>query len=223
VKVNNDIFSVSFEDLNRSMNKMEKTNRQISDLGKFYLSQGKTKQHIPTNDCGPTAVAMIINIILVQSGIRNKKVSKKEVTSAISLIGRLPNWIPKIGGASAPWGLVKAFNQLAHENHIPWEAWRVDHANPILIANTLKKGGFISILRIWKNGGAHWSNIVHFVLKEGVIHLLDPNPYLSHLPSTKKIQVENWKTVKQDWERQPWWAKCLGIKRDLIVYQRIEQ
>ncbi len=202
---------------------MKPASHPISELGKFYLSQGKTKTHISTNDCGPTSVAMVINIILAQSGIRKKKVTKKEVTSAISILGRLPNWIPRIGGASAPWGLVKAFNQLANEFQLPWEARRVDYANPALITNTLKKGGFISILRIWKNGGAHWSNVVHFVQKEGGIYLLDPNPYLSHLPANKIIQVEDWKIVKRDWERQPWWAKCLGIKRDLIIYQRIEQ
>ena len=202
---------------------MEQNSRQVFNLGRFYLSQGMTQQQIPTNDCGPTAVAMMINILREQSGIRNKKVSKKEVTSAISLMGRIPNWIPKIGGASAPWGLVSAFNHLAHRNHIPWEARRVSHANSVLLAKTLKKSGYISILRVWKNGGAHWSNVIHIDLREGFIHLLDPNPYLAHLPASKIIQIEDWKTVKQDWERQPWWAKCLGIKRELIVYQSTDK
>jgi len=198
---------------------MDPNNRQIPNPGRFYLSQGMTKKLIPTNDCGPTAVAMMINIFREQSGIRIKKVSKKEVTSAISIMGRLPNWIPKIGGASAPWGLVNAFNHLAHRNQIPWEAHRVSHANLAFLANTLKRGGYISILRVWKNGGAHWSNVVHLDKKKGLIYLLDPNPSLDHLPVSKIIQTEDWKTVKQDWERQPWWAKCLGIRRELVVYQ----
>ena len=203
--------------------KIKQNNRQFPNLGRFYLSQGMSQQNIPTNDCGPTAVAMMINIFREQSGIRNKKVSKKEVITAIPLLGRLPNWIPNIGGASAPWGLVSAFNHLAHRNYIPWEACRVSHANPVLLAKTLKKSGFISILRVWKNGGAHWSNVVHFEIREGFIHLLDSNPCLEHSPVSKKIQIEDWKTVKQDWERQPWWAKCLGIKRELIVYQSTDK
>ena len=202
---------------------MERNNRQFPNLGRFYISQGMTQQQTPTNDCGPTAVAIVINIIREQSGIRDKKVSKKEVVSTISLIGRLPNWIPKIGGASAPWGLVSAFNHLAHQNHIPWEARRVSHANPILLAKTLKRGGYVSILRIWKNGGAHWSNGIHFDARKGLIHLLDPNPHLANLSPSKIIQIEDWKTVKQDWERQPWWAKCLGIKRELIIYQSTDK
>jgi len=202
---------------------MEKNRPQISNLGRFYLSQGITKQHISTNDCGPTAVAMILNIIMSeQSGNRYKKVSKKEVISAISTMGRLPNWIPKIGGASAPWGLVKAFNHLAHKNQIHWEARWVSHANPGLIAKSIKNVGYVSILRIWKNSGAHWANVIRFEQREGNIHLLDPNPFLAHLPDSKKIQIEEWRLVRQDWERQPWWAKWLGIKKELIIYQRIE-
>lgn len=202
---------------------MDRNNRQFPNLGRFYLSQGMTQQFNPTNDCGPTAVAMMLNIFREQSGIRNKKISKKEVTAAISIIGRLPNWIPKIGGASAPWGLADAFNHLAHRNHIPWEARRVSHANPVLLAKIQKKGGYISILRIWENGGAHWSNVIHFDARKEFIHLLDPNPYLENLPASKKIQIEDWKTVKQDWERQPWWAKFLGIERELIVYQSTDK
>ena len=202
---------------------MDKNSRQITRLGRFYLSQGMTQQQVPTNDCGPTSVAMMINLIQEQSGIRNEKVSKKEAASATSLMGRLPNWIPKIGGASAPWGLVNAFNHLALEVHLPWKAQRVSHANPALLTKTLRTSGYASILRVWKKGGAHWSNAIHFDRKEGLIHLLDPNPYLAHLPASKKIQVEVWKTVKQDWERQPWWAKCLGIKGELIIYQSTDK
>jgi len=199
---------------------MKRNIHQLSNFARFYLSQGITKQNIPSNDCGPTAVAMMINLIREKSISRVKKVSKKEVIAAIPLLGRLPDWIPLIGGASAPWGLASAFNILARENQIHWQARRACHANPVLIADTLKKGGYLSILRIWENGGAHWSNVVQFDLKKGFIYLLDPSPYLEHLLASKKIQLLKWKTVKRDWERQPWWAKCLGIKSELVVYQR---
>ena len=170
---------------------MNKNIRQNPNLGKFYLSQGMSQQHIPTNDCGPTSVAMNINMIQAQSNNRVKKVTKKEIASTFPLLGRVPNWIPKIGGASAPWGLVKAFNHFAHEEHIPWEARRVSHADPALISKTLQEGGFISILRFWKNGGAHWSNVLYFDPRNGVIHLLDPSPYLVRLPIAEKIQIED--------------------------------
>ena len=202
---------------------MQLNNRQLFKLGKFYLSQGMNQRANSTNDCGPTSVAMTINLILKQSNLRNKNISKKEVITAIPPLGRLPDWIPLIGGASAAWGLAEAFNNLAHENQIQWQAWRATHANSLFITRTLKKGGCLSILRIWKNGGAHWSNVVGFDLEKDSIYLLDPNPFLEHLPAYKKIQKEKWKTVKQDWERQPWWAKCLGIKKELIVYERTDK
>jgi hypothetical protein len=201
---------------------MEPNKQKGLDLGKHYLSQGMAKAHIPTNDCGPTSVAMMINLIQEKSGIRNKKISKKEVASVISFLGRIPKWIPRVGGASTPWGLVSAFNTLAHRNQIPWEAHRASHAEPSLIRRTLAKKGYLSILRVWKNGGAHWSNVVHFDKRKGKIQILDPNPYLSHLPASKIIQSEDWKTVQQDWERQPWWAKIFRIKRELIIYQRTD-
>jgi hypothetical protein len=194
-----------------------------SKQGEFYLSQGMSQKHIPTNDCGPTSVAMIINMIRAQSGIRDKKVTKKEVALFFPLFGRLPNWIPKTGGASAPWGLAKAFNHFAQENRIPWEARRVSQADPAFISKTLQESGFVSILRFWENGGAHWSNVVYFDPGKGVIHLLDPSPYLVHLPDAEKIQIEDWKMVKQDWERQPSWAKYLGLKREIIIYQSNEK
>jgi hypothetical protein len=201
---------------------MNNNNHPVSNLGKFYLSQGMSHLHIPTNDCGPTSLAMIINMIRAQSGIRGKKVTRMELASAFPLLGRLPNWIPIIGGASAPWGLVKAFNHFANKKHIPWEALRVSHADTALIPKTLQEGGFISILRFWGNGGAHWSNVIYFDSRKGILHLLDPNPYLAGLPVAEKIQVEDWKKVKQDWERQPRWAKCLGIKREMITYQKLD-
>ena len=55
------------------------------------------------------------------------------------------------------------------------------------------------------------------------MHLLDPSPYLAHLPAAKKIQIEDWNKVKLDWERQPWWAKCLGINQEIIIYQSTEK
>jgi hypothetical protein len=201
---------------------MELNKHKRLNLGKYYLSQGMAKAQIPTNDCGPTSVAMIINLIQEQSGIRNNKVTKIEVTSAFSILGRIPNWIPGIGGASTPWGLVSAFNTFARRNQFPWEAHRASHSDPSLIRKTLEKNGYLSILRVWKNGGAHWSNVVHFDERKGKIQILDPNPHLSHLPASKIIQSEDWKTVKQDWERQPGWAKVFRIKRELIIYQRTE-
>ncbi len=217
------IFSVFLNDYAKSINKMKRDIRPFSNLGRYYLSQGISPQNVPTNDCGPTAVAMMINLVQKQSGIKNNKVFKKEVIAAIPLWGRLPNWIQNIGGASAPWGLVNAFNHLALRNQIPWEARRVSHANPLLLVTTLKQGGYISILRVWKNGGAHWSNVVHLDRKNGLIYLLDPNPYLEHLPVSKKVQIEDWIIAHQDWERQPCWAKILGIKKELIVYQSTKE
>jgi hypothetical protein len=198
---------------------MKQNNPQFTNLGRYYMSQGITPQNVPTNDCGPTSVAMVINLIQEQSGIRNKKVFKNEVIAAIPFFGHLPNWIQNIGGASAPWGLVKAFNHLAHRNQLPWDARRVSHASTVLLSKILMKSGYLSILRVWKNGGAHWLNVVHLDRKKGLIYLLDPNPYLARLPVSKKVQIEDWKTFKSDWERQPLWAKLLGIKRELIAYQ----
>ena len=53
---------------------------------------------------------------------------------------RLPGWIPKVGGATAPWGMVKAFNHLAGKNNLDWRAERKSHARRAHIIEALMTG-----------------------------------------------------------------------------------
>lgn len=189
-------------------------------FGRFYISQGMIKNRISTNDCGPTCVAMILNVIKEQEGLKVRRVTIKDVIQRIPPLGRMPGWIPKVGGASAPWGLAIAFNKLADENELPWQARRISHASQAQITEILQTGGFASFLRFWKNGGAHWTNIVAMPSGGNKLFLLDPNPFLKKRNRGERINIENFETIRADWERQPRWAACLGLKKEFIIYSK---
>jgi hypothetical protein len=194
----------------------------IKYFERFYLSQGMTKKRVSTNDCGPTCVAMIFNIIKDQSHLQPKRIAKKDVIRNIRLLGRLPGWIPKVGGASAPWGLAAAFNKLAEEFGLDWRARRISHATQFQIDKLLEAGGFISFLRFWEKGGAHWTNIVAKYSDDEKMLLLDPNSFLTKTTPAKKVSIVKHASIKADWERQPWWARCMGLKKEIIVYMKKE-
>jgi hypothetical protein len=190
--------------------------------GQFYQSQGLFNPKLSSNDCGPTCVAMVLNIILFLSDHYDVQVSKKTIIDDLRprFWERLPDWLPLIGGATAPWGLANSFNRLAHKMRLDWRARRISHGYTHHISSNLGKGNLISFLRIWENGGAHWSNVMDFSLKENSIILLDPSPYLEHIPQDQKIQFKSWKVCRVDWCRQAWWARLLGLKNELIIYTK---
>lgn len=164
---------------------------------------------------------MVLNIIGSALERSRLKITKEQVAKAFPSIGRIPRCVPAVGGASAPWGMTAAFNHLANQLGMEWHAMRISHASPDDIRNNLKQGNLVSMLRFWEGGGAHWTNVVKFVPEKDKVYMLDPSPYLTKMEASKKVQRVSWKECHRDWNRQPWWAKILGLKRELIIYQRI--
>jgi len=198
-----------------------KNSHQMMYFGRFYLSQGRKQNGESTNDCGPACVAMIFNLIKDRAGGAGKKITGKDVIGKTPLCGRLPGWLPKVGGATAPWGLVNAFNHLARQYQFPWKAVRVSHATDVQIIEILNRGGYISFLRFWDGGGAHWTNIVGLTSTAKHLVLLDPNPLINSKKISARALQAFFSDIRDDWERQPWWAACLGLKNEIIVYSAL--
>ncbi|KUK46712.1 MAG: hypothetical protein XD73_0416 [Anaerolinea thermophila] len=193
-----------------------------SSFGSFYLSQGFRQKGIVSNDCGPTSVAMIINIILTQESVKDLSLRKENIIyqTRFHFWDRLPGTFPNVGGATTPWGIVTAFNQWMLKLGLPWKAERISGASRHTIFEKIVSGKYISALKIWKNGGAHWVNIIDFSAEDNMVFTLDPNPYLVHLPPNRRVQKESWEKFSSDWQRRKVWSSLLGIHKEIIVYSR---
>lgn len=191
--------------------------------GRFYLSQGFNDKKGFTNDCGPTSLAIILNLFLFQENPRVVSVEKNNVihSSNFHYWERLPYWIPRFGGATAPWGIVKAFNRWAKHYDLNWQAQRKIRARKAHVLENLLMGKPVTVLKIWKSGGAHWINLVRYSSEKGRLYYLDPNPFLEYLPEGKRLQSQTWEDFEADWSRTNWWSKLLRIKKEMIVYSRI--
>lgn len=191
--------------------------------GRFYLSQGFTDKKDFTNDCGPTSLAVILNLFLFQENPGAVPLGKNNIIQSSKFVfwDRLPYWIPKFGGATAPWGMVKAFNRWAKKYDLNWQAQRKSHARKAHVLESLLMGRPVTVLKIWKSGGAHWINLVRYASDKERLYFLDPNPYLEHLPEGKRLQSQSWNEFAEDWSRTNWWTKLLGIQQEMVVYSRI--
>lgn len=196
-------------------------NHLPADLNRFYLSQGFKKSKVSSNDCGPACLAMMFNFLKESAGLKTRRLTKKDVISRIPLIGRVPGWVPEAGGATAPWGLTAAFNRLAQEYQLPWRAQRRRGVDLKQLQKFNHNGGFVTFLRFWEKGGAHWSNIMGLTAGQTQFVLLDPNPFLSHLKLSERIQFADTSMILPDWQRQPWWAALLGMRNEIILYKKI--
>ena len=192
--------------------------------GRFYQSQGFFTDNKITNDCGPASLASILNVFLFQDNLLNPPLEKEMVIRALGYAfwNRLPKWVPKVGGATAPWGMVKAFNHWSNKYNLKWKAERKSNSRRAHILENLLLGKPVSALKIWKTGGAHWINLVRYSSEKERLYFLDPNPYLQYLPEEKRLQSQTWEEFKLDWTRTNWWSKLLGIKNELIIYSKLE-
>ena len=192
--------------------------------GRFYQSQGFINDNEITNDCGPASLASILNVFLFQDNLGDSPLEKEMIIRSSGFVfwNRLPKWIPQVGGATAPWGMVKAFNHWSKQYQLKWQAERKSHARRAHVLENLLMGKPISALKIWKTGGAHWINLVRYSSDKERLYFLDPNPYLQFLPEEKRLQSQTWKEFDDDWTRTNWWSKLLGIKNELITYSKLE-
>ena len=191
--------------------------------GRFYLSQGFTDQKKFSNDCGPTSLAVILNLFLFQENPGASSLEKTNIiqSSRFHMWERLPYWVPNVGGATSPWGMAKAFNHWAKKYNLNWQAKRKSHARKAHLLESLLMGRPVTALKIWKTGGAHWINLVRYSSEKERLYYLDPNPYLENLPEGKRLQSQTWEQFEEDWSRVNWWSKLFGIKQEMIVYSRL--
>ena len=191
--------------------------------GRFYLSQGFSDKQRFSNDCGPTSLAMILNLFLFQENPGVQSLEKDSIihSSGFHLWERLPKWLPRFGGATAPWGITRAFNRWAKKYDLNWQADRKSKARKAHILENLLMGQPVTVLKIWRTGGAHWINLVRYASDKQRLYYLDPNPFLEYLPEGKRLQSQSWEEFEADWSRSNLWTKVLGIERELIIYSRI--
>lgn len=192
----------------------EQRKRDPTALSGFYLSQGFSGHKRISNDCGPTSLAMVLNILAAIQF--DKDIIKRR--SGLHFWERIPDFVPAVGGATSPWGLVRAFNIWASELQLPWQAERKSRASRRDILEQLMRGNFISALKVWPVWGAHWVNVVEFSSQKNLVYLLDPNPYLERLPEERKVVAEDWEKFARDWSRVTWWSWPLGLKNELVCY-----
>ena len=192
-------------------------------LGRFYLSQGLTREKKFTNDCGPTSLAVAINMLLFQANLNSQPVDKTTILSSSILRSweRIPAWVPNVGGATSPWGMAAAFNRMADKLNLDWQAERKSHARRAHVIEQLMNGKTVTALKIWKTGGAHWINLVRYSSEKDRLYFLDPNPYLENLPVEKRLQSQSWGEFETDWSRTCWWSRFFGIHCELIIYSKL--
>ena len=208
---------------NNSSTKAIKQRLNRSVWGKFYQTQGFISNSKVSNDCGPASIVMLLNLLDFHSNQRRSSITKIEIIKLLRPWERIPGWLPFIGGATSPLGMVNAFNRFSIHHNLGWKAVRKSHAIQNDILRNLKAGNLISALKIWKNGGAHWVNIVHFSESSDQIYLLDPDPFLARLPANKRVQTESWKSFDMDWSRQTCWSMLLHIEKEMIIYYPLRQ
>jgi len=186
-------------------------------LGKYYQSQGRLPTGVWTNDCGPTNLAMVLNYLAGDSTWTKDTVAP--------YLWRLGWPFPQsIRGATPPWSMSKAFNNLAEQENLPWTSrWLGGGTREHLIVN-LQRGSPTTIILVWSNGGAHYVTVVGYDPDTDIFYLLDPDPDYeeSGLPPEKCIGEMRWENLTEHWSRQVWWTRLLWLHNEMIVYSPAE-
>ena len=208
---------------NREINLMSDWAAERRFFGRFYLSQGFNDKANFSNDCGPTSLAMVLNLLLFQVNPSLGLLARDDITRLSRLLPweRLPSWVPRVGGATAPWGVVNAFNRLAQRLKLDWRAERRQRARRAHVLESLMTGRPVTVLKIWQSGGAHWVNLVRYAAERDRLYFLDPNPYLEYLDEERRLQSQSWAEFEVDWSRRTWWSRLLGIQNEMISYTKI--
>jgi len=201
----------------------------------YYQSQGDT------HDCGPFNVAMMLNALAGKPGLFSGQTISQEMyqrwqripQSFDSIKGiRLPEKIAQevnrklseIGGATPPWSMVRAFNQNAAREGIPWRAVRQSGGTKEALLRHLEQGRPVTVLKIWDSGGAHYETVVGYDSVDDQIITLDPGWNKSNFPGQKPppgLHPQSWNEFEKAWSYRPWWARLSGIKNEMIVYMPV--
>ncbi len=188
--------------------------RTPAEIGAIYQYQGRE-----TNNCGPTNLAMVINLQLAAHGVgyrveRAKLGDEMQASSrGFGLTGyRLTAWTGRVKGATPPWGMVRAYHKinqgLRGEGYVELGSmsWRVGATREELIAN-LRAGVLSTLMLVWKNLGAHYVTVVGYDPAGDAFLLLDPatGGDKSDWEPAARLRPVAWPELDPDWSRRPWW------------------
>ncbi|MEM2266358.1 MAG: RHS repeat-associated core domain-containing protein [Candidatus Hadarchaeales archaeon] len=195
--------------------------------GAFYQSQGRLPNGAVSNDCGPTNLAMVLSAFLAESG-HEHMIPKEKVTSSPFMqwwygLRRLPPFLGSIGGATPPWGMEGAFNNIAYlQYNLGWHARWVSRGTKEDLLKNLQEGKPVTVMLVYPEGGAHYVTIVGYNPLEEQVYVLDPSPAYADLKNpVERVQEISWDELRTYWEGQNWWARLLGFKGEMIVYDRV--
>jgi hypothetical protein len=184
-------------------------------LSLFYQSQGRLPSGQITNDCGPTNLAMALNLLAGSGDLTRQSVSP--------YLWRLGWPAPvSVRGATPPWSVASAFNHLAEARGLRWQAQR-QHGTKEELIGALEKGCPSTIILVWEGGGAHYVTVVGYDPQPDVFLMLDPNPwYEENRPPEKRLGQMAWADLDGYWSRQVWWTRLLGIRNEMILYSPVQ-
>jgi hypothetical protein len=203
----------------------------LAELGEEYQFQGAR-----SNDCGPTNLAMIMNLLLRTKNVNyhfdNHELAQamQDASDGLSSLGgilgfRLNKLFPKgLVGATHPWGMKSAFSKfdkgLAEAGHpkLGTMRWRLNGTKERLISN-LTEGVFSTLMLVWEGGGAHWVTVVGYHQGHDRIIMLDPatgGDKSAKTPTERFLKVD-WSWVDERWSRRPWW---FGFQKRVMIETR---
>jgi RHS repeat-associated protein len=192
-----------------------------SDLEAVHQQQG-----VGTNDCGPTSLAMVTNLVLRQQGIVHDPVKGKELgdimldysyapyLKSYRVAGVLSH---KLGveGATPPWGMVDAFNDLnqglmdAGGPDLGAAKWSGGRTKQDLIDN-MSQGYPTAIMLTWDPApygipasGAHWVVVAGYNRETDEFLILDPGYGLEPVYDNAPVGLgwRSWESIDEDWSR----------------------
>jgi hypothetical protein len=188
--------------------------RTPADIGGVYQYQGRD-----TNNCGPTNLAMIINLQLAGHGA-NYRVDRAKLgdemqasSRGFGLTGyRFTAWTGRVKGATPPWSMVRAYRKinqgLRGKGYVELGkmSWRVGGTREELIAN-LRAGVLSTLMLVWKKLGAHYVTVVGYDPAGDAFLLLDPGTGgdKSDWDPAARLRCVPWPELDQDWSRRAWW------------------
>jgi hypothetical protein len=185
-----------------------------AEIGAVYQHQGQE-----TNNCGPTNLAMVINLQLAGHGatyrVERAKLGDEMQASSrgFGLLGyRLTGLTGRVKGATPPWGMVRAYRKinagLRVEGYVELGrmTWRVGGTREELVSN-VGAGVLSTLMLVWKNLGAHYVTVVGYEPAGDAFLLLDPGTGRdkSDWDPPARLRCVPWPELDADWSRRPWW------------------
>ena len=119
-------------------------------------------------------------------------------------------------GATHPLGIVNQYNRLSNMLNIARKAVHISHGTKDQLLNEINNQNPVTVIKIWKNGGAHYITIIAYDEPSDTIFYMDPKDIE---PNVEKVISESWSDFSDDWSRQAPWSESLHMQNEMIVYR----